>query len=94
MFPALPEWTAAWARRNQCGARPSESRPAPDVTLVEYKDCKGHASVLLYTLEGGGHTWPGGKPMPDFWVGATNHDIDATSLMWSFFREHPLVTLP
>jgi len=89
-FPSIPEWTANWARRNRCGPNPVESAAAPDVTRLEYTDCADEASVMLYTIKGGGHTWPGGTPMPEWLVGPTTRSIDATSVMWAFFREHPL----
>ena len=89
-FPSIPDWAANWARRNRCGADPLDSRVAADVTRREYKDCANEAAVVLYTITGGGHTWPGGTPMPEWLVGPTSRSIDATSLMWAFFREHPL----
>jgi polyhydroxybutyrate depolymerase len=48
--------------------------------------------VVLYTIQGGGHTWPGGKPLPEWFVGRTSRSINATSQMWEFFREHPLAS--
>jgi len=45
---------------------------------------------MLHTLLGGGHTWRGGKGLPEWRGGATNTGIDATSAMWAFFLEHPL----
>ena len=89
-FPSIPEWTSAWARRNHCGANASDSVVAPDVTRREYLGCADAAAVVLYTIEGGGHTWPGGTPMPEWLVGRTSRGVDATSLMWTFFSEHPL----
>ena len=89
-FPSIPEWTANWARRNRCAPTPVESAAASDVTRLEYTDCADDASVVLYTIKGGGHTWPGGQPMPEWLVGPTSRSIDATSLMWAFFRQHPL----
>jgi polyhydroxybutyrate depolymerase len=89
-FPSIPEWTANWARRNRCAPTPVESAAASDVTRLEYTDCADDASVVLYTIKGGGHTWPGGQPMPEWLVGPTSQSIDATSLMWAFFRQHPL----
>ena len=59
-FPSAPGWTANWARRNRCAPTPIESRIAADVTRPEYTECAGDAAVVLYTIEGGGHTWPGG----------------------------------
>jgi polyhydroxybutyrate depolymerase len=89
-FPSIPEWMANWARRNRCGANPVESVVALDVTRREYTGCADEAAVVLYTVEGGGHTWPGDTSMPAWLLGPTTRSIDATSLMWAFFREHPL----
>lgn len=85
-FPNMPLWAAKWARRNRCAGTPVDSRVAADVTRREYTDCAGHAAVVLYTIEGGGHSWPGGQPMPEWFVGRTSSTVDATSLMWHFFR--------
>ena len=90
-FPSTPNWAANWARRNGCRPDPVESRVAADVTRRAYTNCTDDAGVVLYTVEGGGHTWPGGMPLPKWFVGRTTQSIDATSLMWSFFSEHPLV---
>ena len=89
-FPSIPRWTANWARRNGCAARPVESAVAADVTRVEYPNCADSATVVLYRVQGGGHTWPGGGPLPEWFVGTTSNGIDATRMMWRFFREHPL----
>jgi len=90
VFPSIPTWTANWARRNRCGTTPVDSVIAPDVTRRAYPDCADGAAVVLYTIRGGGHSWPGGKPLPEWFVGPTSDGIDATSVMWDFFREHPL----
>ena len=89
-FPSIPAWTANWARRNRCAPMPVESAAASDVTRLEYTDCADDASVVLYTIEGGGHTWPGSPPLPEWLVGPTSRSVDATRLMWAFFRQHPL----
>ncbi len=89
-FPGARGWTANWARRNHCSTDPLESRVAVDVMRLAYTGCADSADVVLYTIEGGGHTWPGGKPPPAWLAGATNRSIDASRVMWEFFREHPL----
>jgi polyhydroxybutyrate depolymerase len=89
-FPHIATWMANWARRNQCAADPVESAVAGDVTRREYRECAADAAVVLYTVEGGGHSWPGGGSLPEWWVGPVSHSIDATSEMWAFFREHRL----
>jgi polyhydroxybutyrate depolymerase len=91
-FPSIPRWTADWARRNQCASTPTESRIADDVTRTEYTQCADNAAAILYTIEGGGHTWPGGGALPEWFVGTTTRSIDASSVMWEFFLNHPLHT--
>ena len=88
-FPNVQRWSANWAKRNRCGPNPVESTVAPDVTRREYVQCADDAAVVLYTIHGGGHTWPGGMPLPEWFVGRTTRSIDATSLMWAFFAAHP-----
>ena len=91
-FPSTPRWAANWAQRNRCGADPTESKVSADVSRREYMNCADNAAVELYTVHGGGHTWPGGGPLPEWFVGRTTRSIDATSLMWEFFTRHPLST--
>ena len=99
-FPSVPKWAASWAQRNRCAPKPVESAVAADITRTEYTGCAENAAVVLYTVQGGGHQWPGGKPLPA-WVtfemtlfglpvGPASNSIDTTSLMWAFFLEHPL----
>ena len=87
-FPSVPVWSGKWSRRNRCDPNPVESRVATNVTRREYVHCAGDASVVLYTIHGGGHTWPGGKPLPEWFMGATSSEIDASAEMWRFFRAH------
>jgi polyhydroxybutyrate depolymerase len=87
-FPSVLAWAANWARRNRCGPNPIEAVVAADVSRLEYTNCADDAAVVLYTVRGGGHSWPGGKPLPGWWAGPTSRSIDATRQMWEFFREH------
>jgi polyhydroxybutyrate depolymerase len=89
VFPSIPTWTAHWARRNRCGTTPVDSEVAAEVTRRAYPDCADGAEVVLYTLRGVGHQWPGGEPLPEWFVGPAGTALDATSLMWAFFQAHP-----
>lgn len=89
-FPNIPEWTARWAARNRCEPTASEWRLAPDIVKVEYPNCAERSAVVLFRVEGGGHTWPGAKPMAEWFAGTTTQSVDASELMWVFFRTHPL----
>jgi polyhydroxybutyrate depolymerase len=84
-FPNVPNWTATWAKRNQCASQPVDSVVAPDVIRRTYPHCTEGAPVVLYTIRGGGHTWPGGMELPEWFVGRTTRSLDATRLMWAFF---------
>jgi polyhydroxybutyrate depolymerase len=90
-FPHVPMWTANWARRNRCAPEPVDSAVAANVTRRTYTGCADDASVVLYTIGGGGHDWPGGPALPEWLCGPTSSGIDATSQMWAFFREHRLL---
>jgi polyhydroxybutyrate depolymerase len=43
--------------------------------------------VRLYTLHGGGHTWPGSAEVPR--LGATARTLDATALILDAFDRTP-----
>jgi polyhydroxybutyrate depolymerase len=90
-FPSVPGFMANWSRRNHCGPNPIESTIAADVTRLQYTDCADNAGVVLYTIKGEGHQWPGGKRVAAEWMlGRYSQSIDATRQMWAFFREHQL----
>ena len=88
-FPSVPDWMEAWAERNQCTQKTSIPQEE-EVFGVHYEDCSQNAEVIFYTIQGGGHTWPGGNPLPAWLVGTTSQTVSATELMWDFFEEHPL----
>jgi polyhydroxybutyrate depolymerase len=90
-LPAIPDWIAELARRNGCDPAPLELPAVREVSGIHYTNSPQNADVVLYTIANGGHSWPGGKPMPDFIVGRTSQSIDASALMWEFFQQHPLV---
>jgi polyhydroxybutyrate depolymerase len=87
-FPSIRDWTARVAQRNQCKGEPQETRVAPSVRRLAYTSCAENADVTLYTIEGGGHTWPGGKPLSEWIVGRTSREISACRVMWDFFVQH------
>ena len=56
-----------------------------------YGQCKEGSEVVLYTIENGGHTWPGGlQYAPERLIGKTNRDINASEIIWDFFKAHPI----
>lgn len=88
-LPDIQTWAAAWAKRDQCAAQPEPIAATGDASGIRYTGCAGNAEVVLYTIEGGGHTWPGSSFKLDF-LGKTSSDINATAVMWEFFKQHPM----
>ena len=60
----------------------------PDIHLTNYGGCEGGTAVDYYVVQGGGHAWPGGEQMAAF-LDKPDPNIPATSLIWSFFKDHP-----
>lgn len=75
-----------YAREQGCDALAQITLPSSEVELSTYVRCPtGDGLVLLYTLLGGGHTWPGSADLPLDLFGPTSKQIDATQAMWDFF---------
>ncbi len=90
-LPSIPKWVAGLAEHNGCAAAPVElPTTSGEVSGVRYEGCSQDAEVVFYIIAGGGHSWPGGGYLPEFLVGHTTRDIDATRTMWEFFQRHPL----
>lgn len=85
--PDVEQAAAAWAKADGCNATPAQARPAGHVHTLAYSECRDNAAVVLYVVEGGGHTWPG-APVDVNALGQTNHEISATDEIWSFFASH------
>lgn len=90
LFPTIPEWIEKWAKRNGCESPADEIRLNSEVHGLRYHAGEKGSEVEFYIIEGGGHAWPGGKPLPSWVVGHTTQQIDATRMMWEFFERHPL----
>jgi polyhydroxybutyrate depolymerase len=87
---STPEVAAAWAKRNHCTRKATETSVALDVTLIRYR-CPNRADVELYRIEGGGHTWPGSEfsRAIESAVGPTTFSINADDVLWRFFQARP-----
>ncbi len=88
-FISVAESIAGWRERDKCP--PGDGKPfyqQGDATCVRWSGCEQGSEVVLCTLEGGGHTWPGGVPVPA--LGKTSNDINATGAMVQFFKAHPM----
>ena len=83
-----------WARLNGCAPEPRVEELAPrvhdgtTVTKRSYTSCR--ADVVWYEIAGGGHRWPGSKEsvVVKRVLGPASANLDATSVLWEFFRRH------
>lgn len=72
--------------------RPSLDRSHP-VDVRRWSVCRDSASVLLYTIHGGGHLPPSadqgrGDTFVSLFLAERSHAIDAANEIWSFFRQY------
>ena len=87
---SIPNWAGAWAGRNGCEPQPKNTSPEENVIIDTWGNCAENAIVTLYTIEGGGHVWPG-SPL---WENLRKLEgypqgVVATDLIWDFFQAHP-----
>ena len=81
----------SWRHFNGCPANAAEMTRVGNAVMERHAPCSNGTEVVLWTLRGGGHTWPGGRVVPNVELlglgemGAINRDINASDLMWEFF---------
>lgn len=92
---SLADSVRFWIDHDGTSTKPDSSdlpHHDPNGTSVHrdvYVGGKQDTEVVVYTIRGGGHTWPGGDQyLPVFIVGKVNHDIDASQVIWEFFSRH------
>jgi polyhydroxybutyrate depolymerase len=87
-----------WVGKDQCSSSPvvtqlPDKDPADGTTVRKevYGGCQDGAEVVLYAIEGGGHTRPGGlQYLPESIIGKTSREFNASEVIWQFFKEHPM----
>lgn len=76
------ESMTVFSRRNGCDG--AATRHKGKAAVRTYSGCA--APTVLYTIEGGGHGWPGGlKALPGKRAGQMTTDISAPDEIWAFF---------
>lgn len=86
----MPEEFAEFAADFGC-TESSDTAVSELVTLTAYSGCDADNEMGFYTIDEGGHTWPGSvisSESPS--LGVTNLDVDATAIAWDFFQRHSL----
>jgi polyhydroxybutyrate depolymerase len=87
---------AEWVERNGIGLEPdvvalpdTDPNDGTTATRAAYRGEDG-TDVIVYTVNGGGHTWPGGPNFQRQWLlGTVSRDFSASETIWDFFEAHP-----
>lgn len=83
-----------WRTAMGCGAAPRTERFDPiqddtEVAITSYEVCRGGATVQRWTVEGGGHTWPGRagarRGLRGRLAGVAASEFSATQVILDFF---------
>ncbi|MFF5261913.1 alpha/beta hydrolase family esterase [Actinomadura viridis] len=80
-LPPVPAVARQWARSFQCATAVRGSR-GDGVGRLSHPGCRNGARVELYTIEGGGHIWPGAFRLGG---GAARDQINATTTILNAF---------
>lgn len=81
-----------WVRRNRCNSQARvvwQANTEDGMTAKQYvyDPCQDGAPVMVYEIEGGGHTWPGGfQYFSKRFIGKTCQTFDASEAIWKFFQ--------
>ncbi len=86
-FPPVLDTYQGWVTRNGCDTTSVETFNNVDSTCQTWSGCSAGADVTLCTVQGGGHAWPGGFPIPGVY---TTPNLVATDALWTFFSMHPM----
>ncbi len=76
-----------WARNNGCSPVPQRQEKG-NIVQETYTGCREGKEVILHTIKGGGHAWPGGEK-GRLQADEPTQEISATELIWDFFSRHP-----
>lgn len=85
-FAGAQRSIAAWRGYDGCPADAQTLRAGP-ITHSAWAPCAAGTAVELYGIDGSGHEWPGSSPpLPGHDLPSA--DLDATQVIWNFFRQH------
>jgi polyhydroxybutyrate depolymerase len=95
-YASIPAVVDFWVDKNNCSPTPHQinvpnTNTTDGSTVEHYVYTQGNqdATVELFKVIGGGHTWPG-APIDLPLSGNTNRDIDASIEIWRFFSQFSL----
>lgn len=88
-FPPVDSVHRVWAQHNGCSSEPVVLTDNESYKLTEWNNCMPGATIRCYLTRDGGHSWPGGHK-PNARGDNPSTVIDATGLIWDFFKGYSL----
>jgi polyhydroxybutyrate depolymerase len=89
-YPPVRDGLDLFVRAEGCDTNPRTEQDGP-VTTERWTSCSNRTAVELITIDGAGHSWPGGERMAAI-LDEPSDALDATSVIWQFFAAHPRAT--
>jgi polyhydroxybutyrate depolymerase len=83
--PSVADDNAFWRKVDQCGEPVVTTNPPVTTSSAACADSRG---VVLITIDGGKHQWPGGSTFLEK-RDSTSDALNATETVWKFFAAHP-----
>ncbi|MDD2718011.1 MAG: PHB depolymerase family esterase [Candidatus Wallbacteria bacterium] len=85
---SVAESVGFFVKFDGCSTVSQKVEMGKNINVDIYSGGKNETEVILYTIKGMGHAWPGGTA---YAPGADqpNLDISATNQIWEFFKSHP-----
>jgi polyhydroxybutyrate depolymerase len=94
---SLADAATFWRKNDRIQSAPTATDlpdRASDGTHVHREIWSGGANdteIVVYTIQGGGHTWPGGPQyLPKLIVGKASQNLNGTRTIWEFFETQVL----
>lgn len=86
-FASVKDTIDFWITADQCPGTVTREASGP-VVHEAYSPCSDGTAVELYTIQDGGHAWPGGTQTGTR-VAKSTSSLNATDILWNFFLNHP-----
>ncbi len=96
---SVEETAKQFAKLDHCSEKPEQDKISPkekggmETKVNTFTGCQDNSQVALYSIKGGGNTWPGGEQYSsDQDVGKTSNDINGDQTIWDFFATKKLAS--
>jgi poly(3-hydroxybutyrate) depolymerase len=88
--PSVEQTLQKWAKALGATSSPRFVQDKDGNKILRYGQENDPASLTAWYIEGQGHGWPGDREsgLPTRWIGPATNMVNATDVIWEFFRRH------